>query len=107
MLGDNYFMTPKTAREKIECLLGKRIKCTLVDGRAVEGSLVAIDRKKNIILVDALERRNVNTRDYSDSTDREIGVSRALNQVMIPGERLVKVETEQSIFESALRHDED
>jgi len=96
-------MTSRTAKEKIESLLGEKIVCTLVDGRKVKGELIVLDRKKNLILINAIEERIVMSKDYSNTTDQEIHVTRELSQVMIPGERLQKVEITQSLFDSKLQ----
>lgn len=96
-------MTARTAKEKIQSLLGEKIKCTLVDGRAVLGELIVLDRKNNLILVNAKEERIVASSDYSDNSDRDILVTRELSQVMIPGERLMKIEINQALFDSVMR----
>lgn len=96
-------MTARTAKEKIQSLLGEKIKCTLVDGRSVLGELIVLDRKNNLILVNAKEERIVASSDYSDNSDRDILVTRELSQVMIPGERLMKIEINQALFDSVMR----
>ena len=95
-------MTCRATKDTVEALLGKRITCTLADGRTVDGDLIALDRRKNVILVNALEERVVLSRFYSNNTDKEVAVSRALNQVMIPGERITKVEINEAIFHASL-----
>jgi small nuclear ribonucleoprotein (snRNP)-like protein len=95
-------MAAMTAKEKVEKLLGEKIKCTLEDGRIVCGSLIVLDRKKNLILVNAVEERVVACSDYSDTNNGEVIVTRELSQVMIPGERLTRIEIAQPLFDSAL-----
>ena len=97
-------MATKTAKEKVQSLLGQKLKCTLVDGRTVKGELIVLDRKNNLILLNAVEERIVASADYSDTSDEEILVTRELSQVMIPGERVKKVEIDQAIFDSVLRY---
>ncbi|VEU40434.1 unnamed protein product [Pseudo-nitzschia multistriata] len=85
-------------------LLGKRIKCTLTDGRTLTGTFICIDRLKNLILTDVLEERSIDPSDYKHrvgssepSTEPPTArcfrrVERKISQAMVPGERLVRVE---------------
>lgn len=93
--------TVTTAREKVQSLLGTRIKCTLDDGRSVTGTFLCVDRLTNLILTNASEERMVYSADYSDTKDEKILTERRLSQVMIPGERLEKVELDKSIFDDS------
>lgn len=88
-------MTSVTAREKVQSLLGERLKCTLDDGRSVTGTFVCVDRLTNLILTNATEERMVYSADYSDTKDEKILATRRLSQVMIPGERLKMLEVDK------------
>lgn len=101
-------------------ILGQQIKAHLSDGRNLTGTLICIDRCKNMILTNVKEERYVNKSDYiyritenngSTTTSNDIHddaaiddgeenekrlakmkVSRIISQAMIPGSKLVKVE---------------
>jgi small nuclear ribonucleoprotein (snRNP)-like protein len=88
-----------TSIEKVENLVGERIKCTLDDGRYVTGTFLCLDRLTNIILSNAVEERNISSADYSETTHEHIVVTRNLSQAMIPGERLRKVEVDAATFQ--------
>jgi small nuclear ribonucleoprotein (snRNP)-like protein len=96
-------MHSATSREKVESLLGERIKCTLDDGRSVTGTFLCVDRLTNIILTNATEERMVYSTDYSDTKDEKIIATRSLSQVMIPGERLEMLEVDQVVFTSRIQ----
>eukprot|EP01083_Nonionella_stella_P120938 362964_1 len=102
--------------QRVTDLLDRRIKCTLQDGRTVEGNLQCLDRLKNIILDDAEEVRwirnaasiynpnspspVVETKDGDDGKQQDTTddnsditvVKRIMAQALIPGKHLVKVE---------------
>lgn len=87
----------KSAVEQMASLLDKTIRCTMDDGRIVEGNLECIDRLKNIILRDAKERRIVEdasiylcNHNQTGSPERII-VERRLQQALIPGGKVVKI----------------
>mmetsp|Transcript_15388 Transcript_15388/g.17304 ORF Transcript_15388/g.17304 Transcript_15388/m.17304 type:complete len:150 (+) Transcript_15388:61-510(+) len=96
-------------------LLGQQIKTTLSDGRNLTGTLICIDRLKNLILINVKEERlidplnykyRVNDDDNDDSIDDvnndkdkkplKKKVFRLISQAMIPGSQLVKVEIANS-----------
>jgi len=96
-------------------LLGQQIKTTLSDGRNLTGTLICIDRLKNMILTNVKEERlidplnykyRVNDDDNDDSIDDvnndkdrkplKKKVFRLISQAMIPGSQLVKVEIANS-----------
>jgi small nuclear ribonucleoprotein (snRNP)-like protein len=90
-------------------LLGKKIVCTLDDGRTVRGTFICIDRLSNIILTkNVVEERMIDTADYAPYAaeaklqNRQLPVKRYLGQAMIQGSRLVKVELEQSVHEEIM-----
>mmetsp|Transcript_2413 Transcript_2413/g.2644 ORF Transcript_2413/g.2644 Transcript_2413/m.2644 type:complete len:90 (-) Transcript_2413:66-335(-) len=62
-------------------LLHKSLRVSLPDGRDITGRLYCIDDKKNIILQNAIERR-----DKGEKSIRSIGM------VMIAGKDAVKIE---------------
>mmetsp|Transcript_20522 Transcript_20522/g.31137 ORF Transcript_20522/g.31137 Transcript_20522/m.31137 type:complete len:112 (+) Transcript_20522:108-443(+) len=98
--------------QRVADLLNRRIKCTLQDGRTVEGNLQCLDRLKNIILDDAEEVRwirnaasiynpnsPVETKDGDDGKQQDTDdnsditvVKRIMAQALIPGKHLIKVE---------------
>lgn len=88
-----------TSTEKVENLVGERIKCTLDDGRNVTGTFLCLDRLTNIILSNAVEERVISSADYSNTTHEYMIVTRNLSQVMIPGERLRNVELDVATFQ--------
>jgi len=98
-------------------LLGQQIRTTLSDGRNLTGTLICIDRLKNMILTNVKEERlinpsnyryrakddNNNNVDHDSVDDKENGnrrsgrkVFRFISQAMIPGSHLVKVEIAKS-----------
>lgn len=115
-------------------ILGKEIKCTLNDNRIIKGSLICLDRMKNMILVDAIEERRVeksiyditactnnrndensgenNERDrhnvkynenskensFNDEEVEWIIFRRDISQVLVPGNKLIKVEMDKALF---------
>lgn len=91
-----------SAVNKVNSLLGEKIKCTLDDGRSVRGTFVCVDRLTNLILTNAMEERTVFSSDYSDTKDETILTTRKLSQVMIPGERLKKVEVDQLTYDTKI-----
>lgn len=93
-------MESRTAKDKVQSLLGERIKCTLDDGRFVTGTFLCVDRLTNLILTNAIEERMISSSDYSDITDTQILVTRNLSQAMVPGERLQKVEVDHVTYTS-------
>lgn len=111
------------AQEAVSKLLGNTVICTLDDGRSLEGTLVCLDRLKNIILSSVTETRKVPLEDYGsylegldppiidasrldgkeDVVDENgcIVVTRKLSQAFAPGSRLVKVEMTQKTWDRA------
>ena len=111
------------AQEAVSKLLGSTVICTLDDGRSLEGTLVCLDRLKNIILSSVTETRKVSREDYGSylegldppviDTNRLNGkedvvdengcivVTRKLSQAFAPGSRLVKVEVTQKTWDRA------
>jgi len=94
-------------------LLGQQIKTTLSDGRNLTGTLICIDRLKNMILTNVKEERLIDPLDYKyrvndDNGDESINednndkkplkkkVFRLISQAMVPGSQLVKVEISRS-----------
>jgi len=94
-------------------LLGQQIKTTLSDGRNLTGTLICIDRLKNMILTNVKEERLIDPLDYKyrvndDNDDESINednndkkplkkkVFRLISQAMVPGSQLVKVEISRS-----------
>jgi len=72
-----------------------KLHVTLTDGRVVIGTLTCIDHSVNLILTDVVERRSEG--DHSEKV-RE----RTLNQVMVPGPGIAKVEVLQSSFDACM-----
>ena len=111
------------AQEAVSKLLGNTVICTLDDGRSLEGTLVCLDRLKNIILSSVTETRKVPLEEYGayleglvppviDSSrldDKEdiidengcVVVTRKLSQAFAPGARLVKVEVTEKTWDRA------
>ena len=109
------------AQEAVSKLLGNTVICTLDDGRSLEGTLVCLDRLKNIILSSVTETRKVPLEEYGayldgldppviDSSrldDKEgiigengcVVVTRKLSQAFAPGARLVKVEVTEKTWD--------
>ena len=103
-------MTTQTHIDQVSDLIGKKVICTLDDGRTIEGRLECLDRLSNIILRQALEKRIVkdhsiyqlhygeyqdDKKDSDDGVDKEIIIERRLSQALIPGNHLVKVQLVQ------------
>ncbi|KAF4697269.1 hypothetical protein FOZ60_009892 [Perkinsus olseni] len=65
----------------LSSLLHKPLRITLTDGRYIIGRLYCIDDKKNIILRNAVERR-----------EKETTPLRNIGMVMVPGKDAVKIE---------------
>jgi len=85
------------AQAFIKSILGRKIQCTLEDGRIAKGKFLCMDRLQNIILADVLERRPIGISHDVDNNHNGIesqlyGEGRQLNQAMIPGKYLVKVQ---------------
>ena len=111
------------AQEAVSKLLGNTVICTLDDGRSLEGTLVCLDRLKNIILSSVTEIRKVPLEEYgaylegldppvivsSRLDDKEdiidengcVVVTRKLSQAFAPGARLVKVEVTEKTWDRA------
>ncbi|KAL7578750.1 hypothetical protein ACA910_015983 [Epithemia clementina (nom. ined.)] len=53
----------------INNLLGCRVRCTLSDGRTATGRFICIDRMKNIILADCVEKRWISSSDYNNNNN--------------------------------------
>lgn len=109
------------AQEAVSKLLGNTVICTLDDGRSLEGTLVCLDRLKNIILSSVTETRKVPVTEYgaylegldppvidASQLDEKEGVidengsvvvTRKLSQAFAPGARLVKVEVTEKTWD--------
>ena len=74
---------PATA--KVRSYLGKRLRVVLSDNRVFVGQFDCIDKEKNIILVNATEAKNLESKDL-----------KPVGQVMVPGEHINSVEIEKS-----------
>lgn len=70
------------AADGAKALLGKSLRCTLSDGRQVEGKLICLDRWCNVLLRDAEELP------AGGSTDAR----KKLGQVIVPGAHLARAE---------------
>ena len=102
-MSENAPVDKSKAYRAVEKLLGTRVVCTLSDGRQATGNLVCIDRRKNIILSDCTETRTIVSTDYhccAASPAVQQLAQRHLQQAMVPGEHLVKVEVERAIYEA-------
>ena len=77
-------------------LLWKKLRCTLSDGRVVVGEFQCLDQHRNFILVGVDESQII-----KDASGADCLVKRRLNQVMVPGKHLARVEVEQSVYEAA------
>lgn len=66
--------------QKLASYLNFKARIKITDGRVFIGTFMCIDKQKNVILA--------NTREYREDEERLVGL------VMIPGEHLVKMETE-------------
>ena len=88
------------AYRAMQNLLGARVVGTLSDGRQVEGQLICLDRRRNLILADCTETRTIVSSDYvTDDTVTEKMVQRRLQQAMIPGEHLTKLEIDRTTYQ--------
>lgn len=109
------------SKEAVPKLLGNTVICTLDDGRSLEGTLVCLDRLKNIILSSVTETRKVPLEEYGaylegldppiidtsrldgkeDIIDENgcVVVTRKLSQAFAPGTRLVKVEVTEKTWD--------
>lgn len=89
-----------SAYSAVANLLGSEVLCTLSDGRTAQGKFVCIDRRRNMILSDCVERRRISTYDYDTAGTPEAFklVERKLPQAMIPGDHLVKVEVRKKVY---------
>ena len=60
--------------------------------------------RRNMILMDVLEERQIDPKDYEGSTckSERLPVQRELSQAMIPGKHLVKVEIEKEIYDKKM-----
>jgi len=109
------------APDAMSKLLGNTVICTLDDGRSLEGTLVCLDRLKNIILSSVTETRRVPLKEYgaylegldppiidADQADCKedvidengcVLVTRKLSQAFAPGARLVKIEVTQTTWD--------
>lgn len=58
--------------------------------------------RKNMILMDVVEERVIDSRDYGSTTPKRLAVKRELSQAMIPGKHLVKVEIEKDLYETKM-----
>jgi small nuclear ribonucleoprotein (snRNP)-like protein len=84
----------------VHCLLGSNLHVTMTDGRTVRGKFLCLDRLGSILLEDVVERREIIYCPHEDEGDEGDGkesiyrwdTERSLSQVVIPGNRLVKVE---------------
>ncbi|KAI2501979.1 hypothetical protein MHU86_12462 [Fragilaria crotonensis] len=95
--------TTNPHQQALRNLLGQTLKCTLADGRTATGTLICIDRLKNLILSQVVEERTVDSALYSGSTGGKIiTTKRVLAQAMVPGIHLVKVELAQSVYEQCV-----
>jgi len=100
-----------TPLDQVSAIIGKKIICTLDDGRTLEGRLECLDRLSNIILRQVRETRIVtdpsiyghwhehgnssntsNTSNSSSGEKKEVVIERRLSQALIPGNHLVKVQ---------------
>jgi small nuclear ribonucleoprotein (snRNP)-like protein len=115
-------------QQYVHQLLGRKIVCTLDDGRTVKGTFLCLDRLSNIILTNnVVEERTIDLADYrqyhsnnnNDNNNNDnnnnnnndnnhshhhptLPMKRLLAQAMIPGSRLVKVEIQQSLHEQIM-----
>lgn len=95
-----------TPIDQVAAIIGRKIICTLDDGRTLEGRLECLDRLSNIILRQVRETRIVtdpsiyghghasdnNSISNSNGEKKEIVIERRLSQALIPGNHLVKVQ---------------
>ena len=82
-----------------EYILGEQITCTLDDGRTVTGTLVCIDRLRNMILRGVVEERTICAADYNPTDTTTRVVRRNLSQATVPGKHLVKVQVDQQLYD--------
>ena len=110
-----------TLPNTIHLLLGSKLHVTMTDGRVARGNLVCLDRLGNIILENVVECRRVayipppvasNIEEISSEGGKEKilqcndeqtvykwDTERSLSQVVIPGDRLAKVEIAKKEWE--------
>ena len=93
-----------TPIDQVAAIIGRKIICTLDDGRTLEGRLECLDRLSNIILRQVHETRIVTDPSiYGHGHDSSISssgigekkgmvIKRRLSQALIPGNHLVKVQ---------------
>ena len=62
--------------------------------------------RKNLILTNVIEERYIDSSDYTTTNTTKLLARRELSQAMIPGSHLLRVEIDQSIYESHMRNDE-
>ena len=58
------------------------------------------NHRKNLILTNVIEERYIDSSDYTTTNSTKILARRELSQAMVPGSHLVKIEIDQSIYES-------
>jgi small nuclear ribonucleoprotein (snRNP)-like protein len=93
----DWTMTTQTYIDQVSNIIGRKVICTLDDGRTLEGRLECLDRLSNIILRQALEKRIVKDLSIYQSHSgelqdtKELVIERKLSQALIPGNHLVKV----------------
>ncbi len=107
-------------------ILGHEIKCTLNDNRTVIGTLICVDRLQNMILIHASEKRKIrksvydcnndhhrdlctcnacstcnissNTNGNEEGEDGWIMFTREISQVLVPGNKVIKIEINSDSF---------
>ena len=95
--------------QTVHRLLGSTILITLTDGRTAQGKFLCLDRLGNIILDNAVEKREIaycssagNDSNPGDETIYRWDTERLLTQAVIPGERLFKVQIARKEYEKRL-----
>jgi hypothetical protein len=58
--------------------------------------------RKNLILVNVIEERWIDSADYSTTNTTRLLTQRELSQAMIPGTHLAKVEVEKMVYDSKM-----
>mmetsp|Transcript_16260 Transcript_16260/g.45077 ORF Transcript_16260/g.45077 Transcript_16260/m.45077 type:complete len:135 (-) Transcript_16260:1458-1862(-) len=89
----------------VHAILGKKISCTLSDGRKLSGTLVCVDRLKNVILCNVTEERTIDPSHYNNSQEnkgKRCQIERKLSQALIPGKHLVRVEVPRPVYDHHL-----
>jgi small nuclear ribonucleoprotein (snRNP)-like protein len=95
-----------TPIDQVAAIIGRKVICTLDDGRTLEGRLECLDRLSNIILRQVHETRIVtdpsiyghghdsgsSSSTSSSEEKKEMVIKRRLSQALIPGNHLVKVQ---------------